>query len=256
MGRNCLPVLLDTALPLWPDIENGAMSGVDRVELKLMVSDTDQKELMTALRVRSRGASNRRTYFFDTADLTLARCGLIVRARRNRRGVDDSVVKLRRPGPVSLPRKTRRSSNLGLELDALPGLSIWSASLARRLGRGAVRAVVTGRRPPGTLLSAEQRRFLGAYAEADLSVEELTMHGPIEVTRTPTAIVRAGSRLMVESWIYPDGSRLLEISAKCAPARASRVAAEAGQFLAERGIEPDGTQRTKADASLAYLGWN
>ena len=42
--------------------------------------------------------------------------------------------------------------------------------------------------------------------------------------------------MVVELWLYPDGSRILELSTKCAPAEAFNVAAETRAYLAGRGV--------------------
>jgi hypothetical protein len=178
--------------------------------------------------------------------------GLIVRARRMRGGIDDFTIKLRRPAPVALSRKLRRSRNLGLEMDVLPGSSIWSAALTRRLNPSVLNAVLAGRRPIRTLLSTEQRKFLRTFV-ADVEDYALTTHGPIEITRTPARVARSRTKLMVECWTYPDGSRLLEVSTKCAPARAVRVAAGTGRFLLERGIDLSAPQKTKTEVSVDYF---
>ena len=59
--------------------------------------------------------------------------------------------------------------------------------------------------------------------------------------------------LVVELWLYPDGSRILELSTKCAPGEAFQVAAEARAFLGERGIDPGGEQQTKTRTALEFF---
>ena len=54
-------------------------------------------------------------------------------------------------------------------------------------------------------------------------------------------------------WLYPDGSRILELSTKCAPAEAFQVAAEGRAFLAERGVDLDGEQQTKTQHRARVL---
>ena len=51
-------------------------------------------------------------------------------------------------------------------------------------------------------------------------------------------------------WLYPDGSRILELSAKCAPSEMFRVAAEAWEFLHGRGVDRSGEQQTKTRTAL------
>ena len=55
----------------------------------------------------------------------------------------------------------------------------------------------------------------------------------------PQAEVRSDDfdrRLVAEMWLYPDGSRILELSTKCAPAEAFQTAAE-GSFLTRQGVD-------------------
>ena len=59
-----------------------------------------------------------------------------------------------------------------------------------------------------------------------------------------------GRRLVGELWLYPDGSRILELSTKCAPSEAFQVAAEARAFLAGRGVDLSGEQETKTRKAL------
>ena len=56
--------------------------------------------------------------------------------------------------------------------------------------------------------------------------------------------------MVVELWLYPDGTRILELSTKCAPPEAFQVAAETRAFLAERGIKTTGAQTTKTRKAL------
>ena len=64
---------------------------------------------------------------------------------------------------------------------------------------------------------------------------------------------RASERpIVAEMWLYPDGSRVLELSTKCAPADAFQVAAETRAYLAGRGIDVSGVQQTKTRTALNY----
>jgi hypothetical protein len=54
-------------------------------------------------------------------------------------------------------------------------------------------------------------------------------------------------------WLYPDGSRILELSTKCAPADALAVAVETRLFLHEHGVDVSGEQHTKTKAALEYF---
>ena len=66
-------------------------------------------------------AQLRMVYFFDTPALDLNKAGVVVRARRVQGRGDDSVVKLRPVVPHELPAKVRKSPNMVVEVDAMPG---------------------------------------------------------------------------------------------------------------------------------------
>ena len=63
-------------------------------------------------------------------------------------------------------------------------------------------------------------------------------------------------RLVAELWLYPDGSRILELSTKCTPAEAFGVAAETRAFLAEQGVDLSGEQQTKTSTALKFFSGN
>ena len=54
-------------------------------------------------------------------------------------------------------------------------------------------------------------------------------------------------------WLYPDGSRILELSTKCAPAEAFQVAAETRAFLTGQGVDLGGEQETKTRKALEFF---
>ena len=54
-------------------------------------------------------------------------------------------------------------------------------------------------------------------------------------------------------WLYPDGSRILELSTKCAPGEAFEVAAETRAFLASKGVDLDTEQQTKTRTALEFF---
>ena len=60
-------------------------------------------------------------------------------------------------------------------------------------------------------------------------------------------------RLVAEVWVYPDGSRILELSTKCKPGEAFRVAAETRAYLAGLGIDLLGEQQTKTRTAMEYF---
>ena len=67
---------------------------------------------------------------------------------------------------------------------------------------------------------------------------------------TPTGLDRT---LVAELWLYPDGSRVVELSTRCAPEEAFQVAAEARAHLAQAGVDLSGEQQTKTRKALKFF---
>ena len=59
--------------------------------------------------------------------------------------------------------------------------------------------------------------------------------------------------MVAELWLYPDGSRIVELSTKCLPAEAFDVAAETRVFLTDRGIDLLAEQQTKTKTALEFF---
>ena len=225
----------------------------DSVELKLTVPAADHRAAITGLGLDPLEAQIRQVFFFDTPDLTLNAAGLVVRARRIQGRPGDTVVKLRPVDPDTLPAELRLSPAVGVEVDAMPGGYVCSASLKGKASARDVRAVAEGTAPLRSVLSKEQRGFFGAHAPGGLKLKDLSLLGPIFVLKQNFTPPDLGRRLTAELWFYPDGSRILELSTKCTAADAFQVSAEARLFLTGKGISLNGRQETKTKAALTYF---
>ena len=224
----------------------------DSVELKLTVPASDHRATVAALDMDALDSQIRQVYFFDTPDLALSDHGVVVRGRRVQGRGDDTVVKLRPVTPSELPGRIRKLPGFGVEVDAMPGGYVCSASLKGKAGVE-VRDVTSGRRRPRKLFTKAQREFYRQHAPAGVTLDDLSILGPIFVLKLKFVPKSFGRRLVAEMWLYPDGSRILELSTKCAPPEAFQVAAELRAVLTERGVEVGGEQQTKTRKALQYF---
>jgi hypothetical protein len=225
----------------------------DSVELKLTVPESSQRSTVAALDLDPLDAQIRQVYFFDTPELALHKAGVIVRARRIQGKGGDSVVKLRPVVPAELPEEFRTSRNMVVEVDAMPSGFVCSATLKDKLGATQVRATVQGGKPFRKLFSKEQRRFFAANAPEGLELDSLSALGPIFVLKLKRAPEEFGRPLVAELWLYPDGSRILELSTKCPPGDAMQAAAEARAFLTSKGVDLSREQQTKTKRALEFF---
>jgi hypothetical protein len=231
----------------------GLIKQSDSVELKLTVPEPQQRSAAVALGMDPLDAQIRMVSFFDTPDLTLYKSGVVVRGRRVQGKGDDSAVKLRPVVPDQLPDKLRRSAAFRVEVDALPGGFVCSGALKAALGTTDVREVLAGRRPLRKLFTKEQRAFYAEHAPEELGLDDLIVLGPIFVLKLRITPPELGRRLVGEMWAYPDGSRVLELSTRCATSEAFQVAAETRAFLASRDIDLTGEQQTKTRKALQFF---
>jgi hypothetical protein len=228
------------------------MKRADSVELKLTIPESSQRSTVQALGIDPLGAQVRLVYFYDTPELTLESHGVVVRARRVAAKGDDSVVKLRPVVPAELPRDVRESPMCVVEVDAMPGGHVCSASL-KGVPRTSVQDVAAGSAPLRKLFSKEQRAFFATHSPEGIGFEDLSLLGPIFVLKLKGAPDGYARKLVVELWLYPDGTRILELSTKCGTAEAFQVAAESRAFLAERDIDVGGAQTTKTRKALEFF---
>jgi hypothetical protein len=226
---------------------------VDSVELKLTVAESQQRPALQGLGLDPLGAQIRQVYFLDTPDLALNRAGVVVRARRVQAKGDDTVVKLRPVEPETIAPDLRASAAFGIEVDVMPGGFVCSASMKRALVRADVRNAMAGDRPVRKLFSKEQRAFYAAHAPAGVEIDDLTVLGPVFVLKLKLSPRELGRRLVAELWLYPDDSRILELSTKCAPAEAFQVAAEARAYLNGCGVDTTAEQQTKTTRALEFF---
>ena len=229
--------------------------GADTVELKLTVPETRSgfHSTVAALEIDPLDAQLRQVFFFDTPDLLLNKTGVVVRARRSQGRVDDSVVKLRPVEPDAMPPELRKLPDFGVEVDALPGGFVCSASFKAKLDGSGVRAMALGQRPIRKLFTKGQKAFYAQHAPEGIGLDDLSVLGPMNVLKlkfTPKGFAR---RLVAELWLYPDGSRILELSTKCPPTEAFQAAAEARAFLHDRGVDLTGQQQTKTATALKFF---
>jgi len=228
--------------------------GSDSVELKLTIPAEHHRSTVADLGMDPIAAQIRLVSFFDTPDLTLNKAGLVVRARRVAGREDDSVVKLRPVEPEDLPGHLRQSPNMVVELDAMPGGYVCSASMKARLGTDDVRRANLGERSRRKLFTKEQRAFYDQHAPEGIEIEDLELLGPIFVLKLKFTPEELRKRKMVaEMWLYPDGARILELSTKCAPSEMFQVANEVRGYLTEKGIDVGGEQTTKTATALGYF---
>src|SRR5262249_45534024 len=189
----------------------------DSVELKLTIPEAEHRSTVMALGVDPLNAQIRQVFFFDTPDLTLYEHGVVARARRIQGKRDDSVVKLRPVVPAELPGELRSSPAFGVEVDAMPGGFVCSGSLKGAPAKTDVRTTVLEKGPLRRLFSKEQRSFFGRHAPEGLGLDDLSILGPLFVLKLKYTPEGFGHALVGEMWLYPDGSRVLELSTKCAP---------------------------------------
>ena len=230
----------------------GLLEGADSVELKLTVPDGHHQSAVRALHIDPLDAQVSQVFFLDTQDLLLNGRGVIVRARRTTAG-DDSVVKLRPVVPQELPDRLRTTPGFGVEVDAMPGGFVCSGRLKSSPRRGKVKEAVAGDRPARSLFNKAQRSFFADHAPEGIGIDDLSILGPIMVLKLKFRPPGYNRRLVAELWTYPDGSRIAELSTKCAPSEAFQVAAETRVYLEERGIDLSGEQATKTKTALEFF---
>lgn len=235
-----LPALLDV------------LRATDGVELKLTVPEADQRPTIAALGIDPIEAQIRQVYFFDTPDLALNRAGLVVRARRVQAKGEDTVIKLRPVVPAELPKRVRRSPGFSTEVDAMPGGFVFSGSMKAALPAGRVHKAL-GDAPLRKLFTKEQRAFYADHAPEGIALDELATLGPIFVLKARFRPAELGRKVVAEVWLYPDETRILELSTKCAPEEAFTVAAEMRAYLHEHGVALDGEQQTKTRRALEFF---
>ncbi len=232
--------------------------GADSVELKVSVPAEAHRATIQGLPLDPVEAQPRQVFFFDTPDLALNKAGLVVRARRIQGGRGDTVIKLRPVVPDTLPPDLRRDKAFNVEVDALPGGFVCSASFKGRSTGDDIRDAVAGKKRLSKIFSKEQRRFFRDRAPKKFDLDALTPLGPTFLLKgrfeAQTSIDRKAPlrSIVAEMWLYPDGSRILELSTKCLPAEALGVAAETRAYLAERGVPLSAVQQTKTKAALEY----
>jgi hypothetical protein len=229
------------------------MKGADSVELKLTVPEESHRSALAALGVDPLEAQIRQVFFFDTPDLALNAAGVVARVRRIQGRDGDSVVKLRPVVPDQIPDDVRRSPTFGVEVDAMPGGYVCSASLKGTVRRAAVLKSVSGEKRLSKLFSSDQRAFFRTHAPDGLTIDDLSVLGPIFVLKLKLPSATFRRRIVVEMWLYPDGARILELSTKASPEEALMVAIEVRQFLEDRGIDTSGEQQTKTRTALEFF---
>jgi hypothetical protein len=228
-------------------------ASADSVELKLTLPETAEFATARALGMDPLDAQIRQVFFFDTPELALNEQGVVVRARRVQGKRGDSVVKLRPVIPEEMPKELRQSPSFVVELDAMPGGHVCSAALKSRVDNADVREVALGARPLRKLFSKQQRAFLSEHAPDGPELDELALLGPIPLMKLKFEPEGYDRRLVAELWMYPDGSRVFELSTKCEPRDAFNVAAQTRVFLSQHGIDLSGDQQTKTKKALDYF---
>ena len=232
------------------------VKGSKSVELKLTIPQESTRAAIEALGLDPLDGQIRLVTFFDTPDLALNKAGVVVRCRRIQGKGADSVVKLRPIVPDMIPAKLRKLETFGIEVDAMPGGFVCSASFKGVADPAKTKQVSFGKGAIRKVFNKDQRAFYKAHAPEGLELDDLSVLGPIFVVKVRFVPPELAHKLVAELWLYPDGSRIFELSTKCAPRDLIDVFTNVRDYLIERGIERHGEQQTKTKRALEFFAKN
>jgi hypothetical protein len=234
----------------------GLLKEADSVELKLTVLEGRRAEAARALGFDIMDAQLRQVFFYDTPDLQLDQAGVVVRARRRQNDTGDTVVKIRPVDPSTLPAELRADPEFGVEIDAMPGGYVCSASFKGSADNAPIREVALGEGKIRKLFSKRQREFFRERAPDGIELDDLMILGPIPTARAKTRTEGYDRPIVGELWLYPDGSQVVELSTKTSPAEAFQAGLEWRAFLEKVGIDISGEQQTKTRTALEFFAGN
>ncbi len=231
------------------------VKGATSVELKLSVPVGVGNATIKSIGLDPVEAQPRQAFFFDTPDLALNKAGVVVRARRIQGGDGDTVIKLRPVDPSTIDADLRRSAAFKVEVDAMPGGFVCSASFKGACTGQEVLDVASGELPLRKLFSKEQRAFYDAHAPADITMDKLVLLGPTFLLKAKhqPKVKDFDRPIVLEVWIYPDGSIVMEVSTKCLPKETFQVAGDFRAYLARHGIVLGADQSAKTKTALEFF---
>jgi hypothetical protein len=229
------------------------LADVDSVELKVTVPDAGRRAVSDRLGMDVLDAKIRQVFFFDTARLDLNDSGVVVRARRIQGRTGDAVVKVRPFDVGAAPKSFVRDDRFVTEIDAMPGGFVCSGSLRAPVDNGRILDVYHARGSLRRMLTKSQRALFKAYGLPTIDLDELLVLGPVNVLKLKFGDPAKRRRMAAELWFYPDGSRILELSTKCRPADAVKVAEQTRSRLTSNGVDLSASQLTKTKSALEYF---
>ena len=230
------------------------VKGADSIELKLTLPEHSYRSAAAALGVDPLEAQIRQVFFFDTPDLDLNSAGVVARARRVQ-GRDARLGRQAAPGgPGRAPGRAAPAARVRRRGRRAAGrLRLLGVDEGRPLSPNAVHECVAGDRPLRKLFSKAQRAFFAEHAPDGLTIDDLSVLGPIFVLKLKMAPETFSRRLVAEMWLYPDGSRIVELSTKCAPGRRARRRHRGPRLPREQGHRLEGEQQTKTKTALEFF---
>ena len=143
----------------------------------------------------------------------------------------------------------RRSASFRVEVDALPGGYVCSATLKGALRPTDVTSAVRGR---DARCASSSRRSSGRSSPRTCrrgsGSTTCRSSGRSSCSSCGSRPESSSRRLVAEMWLYPDGSRMLELSTRCGTTEAFQVAAEIRAFLASRAASTSPASRRRRPA--------
>ena len=135
----------------------------------------------------------------------------------------------------------------------MPKGFVCSASMKGKTTADDVRDVILKKMKIRDLFTKEQRAFYKAHAPDGLKLKELSPLGPINLMKLQFEPDGLKRRFVAELWMYPDGSRILELSTKASPENAFAVVAETRAFLKKKGLDLTAEQQPKTNRALKHF---
>lgn len=222
----------------------------DNVELKVTVRADQRAKAEKSFKLTDAKATRRDVWFYDTRTLAHSKAGLILRARKTKNGKDDSTVKFRPLTAAEVDSDWFRVDGFKCEEDRVGTRAVQSCSLTVVQAEGEIDDVGDGDREVVKLFSGDQEDFAAERRTVDWGT--LRPLGPTPTFVWKVSVAGFDPTITAERWELPDGTKLLELSAKVPRAQAARVSAAFDKLLAKRGLDTATKQETKTQVTLDY----